>query len=290
MTKFKSIAKNLFLLMIALLLSFFIVELILRILDINYGRSPLERSNIYHHVHPTNYSFLAHDDGNKEFGGFRIFYDKNGFRVKDKTIKNSLIKDNFRSIIFLGDSFTEANQVKYDDTFVAKIEEISKRETLNFGTASYSPIIYLSQVKNLFSEIKSNLVIMQIFSNDFGNDADYSQKLIKENNKIKINGGKNNYLISFLRKFYTARFLKKNYSLIKRILKNYNRISFVDNKYERAFIDELNVNFNEIDYTSKIIKEIEIELKLSNKNLIVFMMPSRSLSKLNICCDEDKLY
>ena len=274
-----------------LFISFFIVELILRIFEINYGKAPMERSYVYHHVHPKNYSFLMHDeDGEREFGGHRVYYDQNRFRVKDKTIKNSLIKDNFNSIIFLGDSFTVGNQVKYEDTFVSKIEEISKRKTINFGTSSYSPVIYLAQVNNFFSEIKSNLVIMQIYSNDFNNDAKYSQKLVKDNSKIKINGGKNNFLISFLRNFYTARFIRKNQLLIKEILRNNDTISITGNKYKQSFIKEQNIKIDKIDYTSRIIKEIEIELKLLNKNLIVFMIPSRSLSKLRICCNEDKIY
>jgi len=289
----KNLIKNIILLSIALIFSLIFVEILLRVLKLDYGKSPLNRSKIFHHEHPKNYSFTMHDeDGAREFGGFKVFYENNGFRVKNRNIKNIFSKDKKNSIIFLGDSFTEGNQVLYEDTFVYKIGKKLNLETLNLGTASYSPIIYYSQILNLLTNIKSQIVIMQIYSNDFKNDYEYSKRIkILNNGKIAIDGGKNNKIIVFLRKFYVARFVKKNYLLIKTIINNYNNQNkYNGSEHEKKYLMEQNVNDIDFEYSSNIIQKINNELKNKNKKLMVFMIPSKSLSMKNQCCANDLLY
>ena len=55
-------------------IAFLIAEILLRTLGIGYGNAPLERSPLYHHVHPSNYQFLMHDP-RAEYGGYNIYYD-----------------------------------------------------------------------------------------------------------------------------------------------------------------------------------------------------------------------
>ena len=65
--------KNILLVTASLIVALLLAEGILRFMQIGYGNAPLERSKIYHHAHPKNYSFLAHDP-NDEYGGHHVFY------------------------------------------------------------------------------------------------------------------------------------------------------------------------------------------------------------------------
>ena len=48
--------------------------------------------------------------------------------------------------------------------------------------------------------------------------------------------------------------------------------------------------FSIVFQTSNIILEIEKELKKFDKKLFVFMIPSKTLSKVGKCCDSDTVY
>ena len=102
--------KNILLVTASLIVALLLAEGILRFMQIGYGNAPLERSRIYHHAHPKNYSFLVHDP-NDEYGGHHVFYDEIGSRISHFKDNTSAERHNTRAIVFMGDSFTEATQV-----------------------------------------------------------------------------------------------------------------------------------------------------------------------------------
>src|SRR5687768_8285119 len=132
----------LFNLMVAIIL-LAILEIVFRKLDFGYGNSPLDSDRILHHVHPKNYSFNSYNPNN-EYGGFKIYYDEYGNRYNPA--ENNKNKN---EIWFLGDSFTEALQVEWDSSFVGRIGRASNYSSVNFGTSSYSPLLYVVQLRNL---------------------------------------------------------------------------------------------------------------------------------------------
>ena len=133
--------KNSSTVVISVFVAFLIAEVFLRILGVGYGNAPLERSKTYSHVHPTSYEFFMYDpDG--EYGGYKVFYDELGRRVPSQRSQTTQFVNEGNAILFLGDSFTEGNQVPYDDTFVSLVGETLGSPTLNFGVSSYSPMIY----------------------------------------------------------------------------------------------------------------------------------------------------
>lgn len=277
--------KNILTLVFSLLFIFIISEFLFRIFDIGYGNAPLERSKLYHHEHPKEYSFTIHQPKG-EYGGHKIFYDKYGYRTSNHHVGNFKERDDENSIIFLGDSYTEANQVSYENTFVNKIGRILKVNTLNLGVSSYSPAIYLVQTKRQLHLLKSKLVIMQIFRNDFDNDVKYLTKAIfKDDELFGIDGGNKNIYVSILRKSYLVRFLRKSQLLIVELFKKRN---FSNKNLNFTYIDDIK-NENLIQ-TTKIILEIKKELNKSDKKLLVFMMPSKTLSKVRKCCESDTVY
>jgi hypothetical protein len=268
-------------------IALFCAEILLRILDIGYGNAPLENSTKYHHVHPSNYNFLMHDP-NAEYGGYYVYYDDLGFRVRNKTSQTFQFSDEENAIIFLGDSFTEANQVTYDETFVSLVGEELGFPSVNFGVSTYSPLIYKLQIENIVSRFLGNSVILQVFSNDFGGDMSYFNKAVFDGDKIiGIDGGSNNELIVLARNSYLLRFVRKSQLLIKKILSNSNTNT---GKFTSAFDYEQNITDSQLKNTVQIIKHIKENLAKQGKKLYVFLIPSKSLSLNNDCCLKDALY
>lgn len=285
--------KNILTILFSTLFTLVFLEITFRVFDLGYGNAPLERSEYYHHEHPKNYSFLSHIPTG-EYGGFKVYYDERGYRVINSKSSSFIEKDSENSIVFMGDSFTEANQVPYEDTFVHRISNTLKVKTINLGVSSYSPIIYLQQVKKDLQKVKSKIIILQIFRNDFANDVEYQNFAVYSSNEIiRINGGKKNKLISFLRQSYLLRFLRKSQLLIKELIKNRKNMTKAEQiNFNDMVFYENNIKEELIKKTSNTIKNIELELKKINedKQLIVFMIPSGSLSKVGKCCDQDKVY
>lgn len=286
-----SLIKNISTVLASLLFSLLVAEVAFRILDIGYGNSPLERSRIYHHTHPANYSFLMHDP-NGEYGGFNIHYDESGYRVADSSHSNTLSEDSENALLFMGDSFTEANQVPFEDSFPYIIGRSYGAPTLNFGVSSYSPLLYLLQVKNQVELLSARVVLLQIYYNDFAGDEEY-KSLAKFNDSsiIAIDGGENSLLSNMARKSYLLRFVRRSQLLIEHLLANSQADPETSSTqaYD-TFRLEQDVSRENLEFTSQIIAEIDVELTKQGKQLAVFMIPSRSLSQNNRCCATDELY
>lgn len=96
-----------------------VVELMLRLLGIGYGTVHMFSSWLLHHEHPKNYQFVSyHRSG--EYGGHSVFYDEWGRRADPDGIRDNTDKDNV-SVAMMGDSFVEALQVSYGDSFVGRL-------------------------------------------------------------------------------------------------------------------------------------------------------------------------
>lgn len=121
------------------------MEVIWRVFGFGEGNPPYKNDPILHHVHPKN-SSLVYYNFYKEYNT-KIYFNAEGLQVGPKTSKN-LQAPNFR-IAFLGDSFTEANHVAVEDSFVGILDtKAAKNVSIkNFGVTSYSPAIYYLQYK-----------------------------------------------------------------------------------------------------------------------------------------------
>ena len=279
--------KNFLTILFSTLIALLFAEVFLRLINIGYGNAPLERSHTYHHVHPNNYQFLMHDP-NSEYGGFHVYYDNFGFRVPDEASDSNELTDENKAIIFMGDSFTEGNQVPYNETFASLVSEKLGVPSVNFGVSSYSPLIYELQVRNIVSQFNANTVVLQIYSNDFSGDQSYfKDAVLKKNEIIGIDGGANNVILTIARKSYLARFIRKSQLLLQHILTNSNdtvEIPYNAFDYEQGVTDENLLN------TVNIIRQIDSSLDEQHKKLYVFLIPSKSLSIAEECCSGDNLY
>ena len=96
---------------------------------------------VFHHMLRADVNYKKY----KSFEGLTVFCtDNHGFRSKCnvKTGKNF-------DLAFIGDSFTKAASLNYDDTFVGMLNNYSKKRIVNLGVTSYSPKIYLSKINYL---------------------------------------------------------------------------------------------------------------------------------------------
>lgn len=279
--------KNLTIIFLSTFVSLILVEITLRIFEIGYGNAPFERSRTYHHVHPINYQFLMHDP-NGEYGGHNVFYDDAGFRVGKKSSSTISLKNKTNTILFLGDSYTEGNQVSYQDTFVSQVSQNLDKHSVNFGVSSYSTIFYLLQAKNILPEYKADTVILQLFSNDFASDIGYLKNaVIVDDEVIAIDGGENDDLRSILRKSYLVRFIRQVQLLFLTVTET---DSAVTNTTSNSQMYIPSVPDDQISNTITILLEINKLLKQQGKSLHIFLIPNVVITREGSCCDLDNLY
>ena len=286
MSKIKSHSRFVFFLASILFLLVF-AEFILRLAGIGYGNSPIEVNQRLHHLHPKNYEFTAyHPSG--EYKGHQIYYDEFGYRVSSKNF--SYTNDSNRRIAFLGDGFTEANPVSWNQSFIGLIEmEKQNLVVRNFGVAGYSPYIYLVQLKNEVKLFQPTDVVIQILENDFYDDRKYSQransKRLSEVKSVSGDVSKKKTLVKILRYSYLARLLRKVQQKIM-----FKFLNPVRNKSEDFLLNEQSsITKTGKEKTYEAILLLKDLAKMTNAQIFFFVVPNKELAMQNQCCESDSL-
>lgn len=262
----KKISKVILFNLVLLLILLGLLEIVFRILDFGYGNSPLDSDRIMHHVHPKNYSFNSYN-ANDEYGGFKIYYDEYGNRFDPLDTSRSQ-----NQIWFLGDSFTEALQVVWDSSFVGRVENASGCKAVNYGTSSYSPILYVIQLRKLLqNKTKPKFVFIQLYNNDVTDDDSYAKdtKFDAEDQPVACDGGKTNVILSMLRKLYVMRVSRKAYHTIEYLVTKKNRKNLVAKSHNEELPDIQNTRFE------KSLKQIEQMLVENHIEHRFFAIPSK---------------
>ncbi|MEZ4963562.1 MAG: GDSL-type esterase/lipase family protein [Saprospiraceae bacterium] len=260
---------------IVLLLLLLLVEIVLRALGLGFGSSPYEPDRVYHHARPKNYSFTMHDPIYDEFGGYKVYFDSNGYRYKPGLeIPSSSAT---QKVAFLGDSFVESNQSPWDSTFIGILQRKFPQQAFhNYGIGSYSPSIYYLQLKHFLlsdSRIKPDIVVMVLFSNDVRGDLEYTDTQIRDSNGdlIALDGGSPNLLISMLRKSYLCRWIRKCNLIIWYRL---NKAQSIEELLKTDFQEELPVF--EGTYTEQMTLQSATMCKEKGVKFILSAIPSKS--------------
>lgn len=194
----------------SLLLSIALVEVALRLMNLGLGNSPIESDAYLHHVHPKNYQFVQqHPSG--ELGGFTITYDADRRVVRNTPLPPAGAPADCR-IAFVGDSFTEAGQVRYEASFAAILESRAHGtcEVRNYGVRSYSPAIYLVQWEREIRAWQPTHIFVLLFGNDVNDDRVYLQSaaLDADGFPTAIPGPEGGSITAQLRKSYIARYVR----------------------------------------------------------------------------------
>jgi len=187
--------------------SIVVAELVLRYFSAGYLDHPTSGHPILHHVQPADFEFTSFDIED-EFGGHLVIYNENGLRVPKH---GYVYDDSLRDVIFLGDSYVEASEVSYDDSFVGLFaEEFPDFNARNFGVSSYSPLISYLQLKLLKDSIDPVLIVHLIFENDLEDDQRYYDRAEWQDGQITAVPGKSPSTIHLLlRESYVARLINR---------------------------------------------------------------------------------
>ena len=262
-------------------------EFILRLAGIGYGNSPIEVNQRLHHLHPKNYEFTNYHPS-EEYKEHKIYYDEFGYRVSSKNF--SYTDDSNRRIAFLGDGFTEANPVSWNQSFIGLIEmEKQNLVVRNFGVAGYSPYIYLVQLKNEVKLFQPTDVVIQILKNDFYDDREYSQRAnSKELSEVKSISGdvsKKKTLVKILRYSYLARLLRKVQQKIM-----FKFLNPVRNKSEDFLLNEQSsITKTDKEKTYEAILLLRDLANKANARFFIYIIPNKQLAMQNQCCESDSL-
>lgn len=271
----------------SVLFSLLLAEVLLRILGIGYGNSPLESHQRLHHLHPTNYSFFVHDPAG-EYGGHRIYFDDLGYRIPDPDIETPNLTSD-RKIAFLGDSFTEGNEVSWRDSFIGRIQQDNPTISVrNYGVSSYSPILYLAQTRKELVDFKPTDVILQLYSNDFDSDHDYLAKANSQDLDLlhSVNGSEKKLAIALLRHSYLARLIRKIQLQIDFLINAPSEPPpFPD---QALYFDETALKRRQLTYET--ILKIRNEVNGLGAHFYLLMIPNKGLAMKGECCSTDRLY
>jgi len=271
----------------SILFSLLLAELFLRLLGIGYGNSPLESSSRLHHIHPANYSYFVHDPAG-EYGGYSIYFDGDGYRIPDPDIKIPKLAPE-RKIAFLGDSFTEGNEVSWKDSFIGQIQQNNPTVAVrNFGVSSYSPLIYLAQAKKELVDFKPNDVVLQIYSNDFDGDHEYLAKADSQDlsQLSAISGNERKLAIAILRHSYLARLVRKIQLQIDFLIHAPEKPAVFPD--EALYFDTTALERRKLTYEA--ILQIRDQVKNLGANFYLLMIPNKGLSIKEECCATDRLH
>jgi hypothetical protein len=124
-----------------------------------------------------DHGLAANFDGYDVWGEARYRLLTNSLGFKDGSVREVPLKSDHRRTLLVGDSFTEAIGIPYEDTFVGLLNRAGeardpKVEFLDSGVASYSPSIYYRKVKYLLDlGLQFDEVVLLSDSSDVEDEA-----------------------------------------------------------------------------------------------------------------------
>lgn len=280
--------KSFTLVLFSFFIAFIFAELLLRVLGIGYGNAPIESSKTLHHVHPKNYKYYVHDPAG-EYGGFVVIYDEFRYRVSDERPEQQSNSVQ-RKIYFLGDSFTEATQVNWRDSFVGKVGNGEHVFVRNMGVSSYSPLFYMVQLRRELADLRDADVVLQLFENDFSTDSDLVGKANSSDIRAinSIDGGDSSLAIKLLRYSYVARLVRKVHLQISFLLNPASQTVGFRKEIDSASYREGSAAARQFSF--KLISQIKEFCNLRSIKLHLMIIPNKTLSRSNECCVNDWLH
>lgn len=247
-------------------------EILLRILGIGYGKAPLESHDVFHHVHPRNYTFMSHDPRG-EFGGHIVHYNNDRMMADPDSPAAGRKGDYEYRIAFMGDSFVAAIEVPYAQSFAGRLQASAgdKARIHNYGVSSYSPALYLLQWRHQVSRFEPTHVFLLLFENDISDDAFYAARGVyaDDGTLVAVRGDAPRWVVRILRKSYLARFLRKSQLKIAWVVRHWKkRPHAVAGPYV-----EINPDITEL--TASNVRELAREVGESGAEFALMAVPSK---------------
>jgi hypothetical protein len=124
-----------------------------------------------------DHGLVPNFDGYDVWGEARYPLFTNSLGFKDRSVREMPLKATSRRILLIGDSFTEAIGIPYENSFVGLLNRAGEAraqrlEFLDAGVASYSPSIYYRKVKYLLERgLQFDEVVLLSDSSDVEDEA-----------------------------------------------------------------------------------------------------------------------
>lgn len=189
-------------------------ELVLRGMALNLGRASMLSHPVLHHVHHAGITEVVRDPAG-EIALHRIRFDVNGLICSYAAERADGASPRPYRVAFMGDSFVEAAQVVFEDSFVGLLARDAARhaEVRNHGVASYSPVLHRLQWMHSVESWRPTHVFLMLYDNDFADDAMYAAGAVRgpDGEITAVPGTGRNWATRFGRASYLARFLRSTW-------------------------------------------------------------------------------
>jgi lysophospholipase L1-like esterase len=188
-----------------------IAEVALRVAGMGFGHSPLWSDPVLHHVHPRDYRFRLDVPTTDEIAQHDVYYDRNGEVADPAAPMRVPVSPRYR-VALMGDSFVEANQVPWRESFAGRLTRSGGETTYvrNYGVAGYSPIIYRLLWRNRVDQFHPTHVFVLLSGNDVRDDNGYGAIATRDaaGNVVGVPGPSDLFLLRLMRHSYVIRFFE----------------------------------------------------------------------------------
>jgi len=214
----KSRSSKVLLLVGSVAISIVIAEIALRVASAGYLHRPLQGHPVLHHTQPADFQFTSYDFVG-EFSGVSVIYNEHGFRIPHRGYE---FDDSLKDVIFLGDSFVEASEVPYEQSFVGLFaKDFENVNVRNFGVSSYSPLLSYLQLNYFMDSLDPRMIVHLVFENDLKDDREYYNIAESENGRVvAVPGDSGGAVRQFLWQFYVARLVRRAQVTIQEMTRN----------------------------------------------------------------------
>jgi lysophospholipase L1-like esterase len=211
---FKQAVYAAFSLLIGITIGLVLCELWLHHKQLGYGRIPLIADPVLHHVHEPGYQYTYNDLAG-EISPHRVFYNADGLVSGSSGGSNDALEDRPFRVAFVGDSFVEASQVSYEDSFVGILEERAGERAWvrNYGVSSYSPLLELLLWRERIRSWHPTHVFLMLYDNDATDDEEYHThaKYSETGELIGVPPEDAHRLTRYWRRLYIVRYVRALY-------------------------------------------------------------------------------
>lgn len=191
-----------------------LAELALRRMALNVGRVSMLSHPVLHHVHQPDVVEVFSDPAG-EIRPHTVRLDGDGLVRGSATGTLDAAPGRAHRIAFMGDSFVEAAQVVFEDSFVGRLAQGAAHhaDVRNYGVASYSPVLYRLQWLHAVEAWQPTHVFLMLYDNDFADDSMYAAGAVRnpDGEIAAVPGTGRNWATKLGRRSYLARFLRSTY-------------------------------------------------------------------------------
>lgn len=228
-------------------------------------------SPVLHHAHPQNYRFVSyHPSG--EYGGHVVYFDEDGLRADPEATKERRAVSQ-TTVVLMGDSFVEALQVSHEDSFAGRLQAAAPDDVriLNYGTSSYSPLLYLLQWRHQVAVTSPTHVVLMLYGNDVRDDEGMTDLSERDaaGKIVAVPGPEVGGLALLMRGSYLARFLNKVRLQLAWAWKHRGEARDAP---LTGFIEE---NPDIAELTDSYLRELVDEVRRSGAEIILTAVPSK---------------